>query len=87
MLFFGAWDPKYDFQFFCAFGLLPDIFFKRKNSVCGRKKLYASDPAQAHFADKEPETQSFRFYLWTMYFFTLNQTSISDVSGNGIEDN
>lgn len=33
------------------------IFFKRKNSVCGRRKLYASDPAQLHFADKEPETQ------------------------------
>lgn len=61
--------------------------FKRKNSVCGRQKLYASDPAQPHFADKEPETQSFRFYLWTMHFFILNQTSISGVSGNSIEDN
>lgn len=61
--------------------------FKRENSVCGRRKLYASDPAQPHFADKEPETQSFRFYSWTMHFFILDQTSILDGSGNSIEDN
>lgn len=87
MLFFGAQDRKSTtFSYFVYLDFYQTFSLRGKKGVCGKRELNPSDQGQPELADKEPEAQSFSFYLWAIHFFMLDQASISDESDSSTED-